>query len=92
MKNDGVYSKYFTAFRVDGRHSLKVRVKGVEGKSRLTLRQSHALYVPGYIENGKITFNSFVWSNCILFIGARVLFGEPVQLLFKHKHLVNVVS
>ncbi|XP_073449309.1 calcium-activated chloride channel regulator 1-like isoform X2 [Aquarana catesbeiana] len=28
VKNDGVYSKYFTAFRIDGRHSLKVLVKG----------------------------------------------------------------
>ncbi|XP_072276034.1 calcium-activated chloride channel regulator 1-like [Pyxicephalus adspersus] len=57
VKNDGVYSKYFTAFKNDGRHSLRVRVEGVKGRSRLTLPQSRALYVPGYVENGIITLN-----------------------------------
>ncbi|XP_018411400.1 PREDICTED: epithelial chloride channel protein-like [Nanorana parkeri] len=57
VKNDGVYSKYFTAFKVDGRHSLSVRVQALKGKSRLTLRQSGAMYVPGYMENGIITLN-----------------------------------
>ncbi|XP_075038537.1 calcium-activated chloride channel regulator 1-like [Mixophyes fleayi] len=57
VKNDGVYSRYFTAFKINGRYSLKVRVEGVKGKSRLAIRQSRALYIPGYTENGILTLN-----------------------------------
>ncbi|XP_068095976.1 calcium-activated chloride channel regulator 1-like [Hyperolius riggenbachi] len=57
VKNDGVYSRYFTSFKTNGRYSLRVRVEGVKGKSRLAVRQSRTLHIPGYIENGKITLN-----------------------------------
>ncbi|KAM3915688.1 LOW QUALITY PROTEIN: calcium-activated chloride channel regulator 1-like [Leptodactylus fuscus] len=58
MKNDGVYSRYFTAFRINGRYNLKVRVQGVRGKSRLAVRSSRALYLPGYVDNGVVMLNS----------------------------------
>uniref|UniRef100_A0A674ISP5 Calcium-activated chloride channel regulator 1-like n=1 Tax=Terrapene triunguis TaxID=2587831 RepID=A0A674ISP5_9SAUR len=57
-KNDGVYSKYFTSFRGNGRYNLKVRVQGKDKTVRLRRRQSRALYVPGYIENGEIKMNA----------------------------------
>ncbi|XP_030062590.1 calcium-activated chloride channel regulator 1 [Microcaecilia unicolor] len=57
-KNDGIYSKYFTAYSGNGRYNLKVRV---QGKDKITKRgfrlQHHALYIPGYVENGKIQMN-----------------------------------
>lgn len=59
VKNDGIYSKYFFAPAGNGRHSLKVRV---QGKHNSPIRDdspswSRAMYVPGYIENGKIQMN-----------------------------------
>ncbi|KAM3915692.1 calcium-activated chloride channel regulator 1-like [Leptodactylus fuscus] len=56
-KNDGIYSRYFTSFSVSGRYILKVRVTGEDNKSRLTLPKSRVLYIPGYVNNGKITLN-----------------------------------
>ncbi|KAM4722892.1 uncharacterized protein WCC33_009073 [Rhinophrynus dorsalis] len=56
-KNDGIYSRYFTSFKVNGRYSLKVRVESKGGKIRLKLPGSNALYIPGYIENGEIIMN-----------------------------------
>nr|XP_055052013.1 calcium-activated chloride channel regulator 4A-like [Misgurnus anguillicaudatus] len=57
FKDDGVYSRYFTKL-VKGRTSLKVRVRNKVGQSRLTLhRKSGALYVPGYVVNGKVELN-----------------------------------
>lgn len=53
LKNDGIYSKYFTFFEGNGRYSLKVRVQGKERSVQRVHRQSRALYVPGYVENGK---------------------------------------
>ncbi|XP_030062591.1 calcium-activated chloride channel regulator 1-like [Microcaecilia unicolor] len=57
-KNDGIYSKYFTAYSGNGRYNLKVRV---QGKDKITKRgfrsQHHALYIPGYVENGEIQMN-----------------------------------
>ncbi|XP_056379203.1 calcium-activated chloride channel regulator 1-like [Hyla sarda] len=59
MKDDGVYSKYFTKFLANGRYSLKVRAENNEkGKSRLTLPKNRALYVPGFIVNGSITMKT----------------------------------
>nr|XP_005315296.2 calcium-activated chloride channel regulator 1-like [Chrysemys picta bellii] len=52
-KNDGIYSKYFTSFKGNGRYNLKVHILGRNQTVRLGHRQSRALYVPGYIENGK---------------------------------------
>ncbi|XP_073427613.1 calcium-activated chloride channel regulator 1-like [Dendrobates tinctorius] len=56
-KNDGIYSKYFISFTVNGRYSLKVRVEGKDGSSRLAPPTSRALYVPGYVENGAVVLN-----------------------------------
>uniref|UniRef100_A0A8C5R7S7 VWFA domain-containing protein n=1 Tax=Leptobrachium leishanense TaxID=445787 RepID=A0A8C5R7S7_9ANUR len=57
VKNDGVYSKYFTSFTDKGRYSLKVYVESDENKSRLVLPRNRALYIPGYVENGEIHVN-----------------------------------
>ncbi|KAH1166064.1 hypothetical protein KIL84_015236 [Mauremys mutica] len=58
MKNDGIYSKYFTSFKGNGRYNLKVHIQGRNQTVRLGCRQSRALYVPGYIENGEIKMNA----------------------------------
>ncbi|KAM4722891.1 calcium-activated chloride channel regulator 1-like [Rhinophrynus dorsalis] len=57
IKNDGIYSRYFTSFSVNGRYSLKVRAEGKDSKIRLKRPRNNALYVPGYIENGEIIMN-----------------------------------
>ncbi|KAM5148089.1 calcium-activated chloride channel regulator 1-like [Mantella aurantiaca] len=57
IMDDGVYSRYFTAFTENGRYSLKIRVESTENKSRLRLPQNRALYVPGYLNNGTVTMN-----------------------------------
>ncbi|XP_044883646.1 calcium-activated chloride channel regulator 1-like isoform X1 [Mauremys mutica] len=57
-KNDGIYSKYFTSFKGNSRYNLKLRVQGRNQTVRLSHRQSRALYVPGYIENGEIKMNA----------------------------------
>ncbi|KAE8610707.1 hypothetical protein XENTR_v10012213 [Xenopus tropicalis] len=57
VKNDGIYSKYYTNFQGNGRYSLKVRVENINNKGRLALPRSQALYIPGYLENGQITMN-----------------------------------
>ncbi|XP_052473318.1 calcium-activated chloride channel regulator 4A-like [Carassius gibelio] len=51
FKDDGVYSRYFTKM-VNGRSSLKVRVKNQEGQTRFA-----AEYVPGYVINGVVQLN-----------------------------------
>nr|XP_033771694.1 calcium-activated chloride channel regulator 1-like [Geotrypetes seraphini] len=57
-KNDGIYSKYFTAYSGNGRYNLKVRVQGKDKITRYGFRLQHrALYMPGYVENGKIQMN-----------------------------------
>ncbi|XP_044157856.1 calcium-activated chloride channel regulator 1-like [Bufo gargarizans] len=58
IKNDGIYSRYFTQFSANGRYGLKVRVENnAKGKSRLVLPKNRALYVPGYIINGIVVMN-----------------------------------
>ncbi|XP_034635264.1 calcium-activated chloride channel regulator 1-like [Trachemys scripta elegans] len=57
-KNDGIYSKYFTSFKGNGRYNLKVHIQGRNQTVKLGRRQSRALYVPGYIENGEIKINA----------------------------------
>ncbi|XP_056383987.1 calcium-activated chloride channel regulator 1-like [Hyla sarda] len=54
---DGIYSKYFTSFTLNGRYSLKVRVESTKNKARLVLPRNRALYVPGYVDNGVVTMN-----------------------------------
>ncbi|XP_069498845.1 calcium-activated chloride channel regulator 1-like [Ambystoma mexicanum] len=58
-KNDGIYSRFFTEFKANGRYSLRVRVQGKDKTTKLGLRmqRSQALYVPGYIENGVFNMN-----------------------------------
>ncbi|XP_039111680.1 calcium-activated chloride channel regulator 1-like [Hyaena hyaena] len=59
VKNDGIYSRYFTDFHGNGRYSLKVHAQAKKNTARLSLRQQQnkALYIPGYVENGKIILN-----------------------------------
>ncbi|KAE8610708.1 hypothetical protein XENTR_v10012214 [Xenopus tropicalis] len=57
VRNDGIYSRYYTAFQGNGRYGLKVRVENSNKKSRLALPRGRALYIPGYLENGQITLN-----------------------------------
>ncbi|XP_069823727.1 calcium-activated chloride channel regulator 1-like [Dendropsophus ebraccatus] len=54
---DGIYSRYFTAFTLNGRYNLKVRVESSKTKARLALPRNRALYVPGYVENGVVSMN-----------------------------------
>uniref|UniRef100_A0AAR2KAG1 VWFA domain-containing protein n=1 Tax=Pygocentrus nattereri TaxID=42514 RepID=A0AAR2KAG1_PYGNA len=57
FKNDGIYSRYFAKL-ISGRYSLKVRVIPQEGAIRGSHnRNSGALYVPGYIVDGKVQLN-----------------------------------
>uniref|UniRef100_A0A8C1VGP1 VWFA domain-containing protein n=1 Tax=Cyprinus carpio TaxID=7962 RepID=A0A8C1VGP1_CYPCA len=56
-QGDGIYSRYFTKM-VNGRSSLKVRVKNQEGQTRLAApKKSGAPYVPGYVVNGVVQLN-----------------------------------
>ncbi|XP_018411396.1 PREDICTED: epithelial chloride channel protein-like [Nanorana parkeri] len=57
VKNDGIYSRYLTAFTVNGRYSLKVHVESRDKKARLALPRNRALYVPGYVDNGQVIMN-----------------------------------
>ncbi|XP_066232797.1 calcium-activated chloride channel regulator 2 isoform X2 [Saccopteryx leptura] len=60
IKNDGIYSRYFFSFAVNGRYSLKVHVNHSSSISTLghSIPGSHAMYVPGYITNGNIQMNA----------------------------------
>ncbi|XP_008056511.1 calcium-activated chloride channel regulator 2 [Carlito syrichta] len=60
IKNDGIYSRYFFSFAVNGRYSLKVHVSHSPSISTLahSIPGSHAMYVPGYIANGNIQMNA----------------------------------
>ncbi|XP_003515688.3 calcium-activated chloride channel regulator 3A-1-like isoform X1, partial [Cricetulus griseus] len=58
VKNDGIYTRYFTDYHGNGRYSLKVHVQARKNTARLSLRQQNkSLYIPGYIEDGKIITN-----------------------------------
>ncbi|XP_074122425.1 calcium-activated chloride channel regulator 1-like [Sminthopsis crassicaudata] len=56
-KNDGVYSRYFTAYKTNGRYSLKVRALGGTNTQRSRPQMNGALYVPGWVENGEVKMN-----------------------------------
>ncbi|XP_004603685.2 calcium-activated chloride channel regulator 2 [Sorex araneus] len=60
IKNDGIYSRYFFSFTENGRYSLKVHVNHSSGINILAnyVPGSHAMYIPGYIENGNIQMNA----------------------------------
>lgn len=55
IKNDGIYSRYFFFFVVNGRYSLKVYVRYFFSMSFLIyfVLGSYVMYVLGYIVNGK---------------------------------------
>ncbi|KAF4103938.1 hypothetical protein G5714_014925 [Onychostoma macrolepis] len=56
-QGDGIYSRYFTKI-VNGRSSLKVRVKNQDGQTRFAVQKSSgAPYVPGYVVNGVVQLN-----------------------------------
>ncbi|KAL1260509.1 hypothetical protein QQF64_008336 [Cirrhinus molitorella] len=56
-QGDGIYSRYFTQI-VNGRNSLKVRVKNQDGQTRFTApKKSGAPYVPGYVVDGVVQLN-----------------------------------
>uniref|UniRef100_A0A673IIY9 Epithelial chloride channel protein-like n=1 Tax=Sinocyclocheilus rhinocerous TaxID=307959 RepID=A0A673IIY9_9TELE len=57
FQGDGIYSRYFTKI-VNGRSSLKVRVKNQGGQTRFAVQKnSGAPYVPGYVVNGVVQLN-----------------------------------
>ncbi|XP_012516630.1 PREDICTED: calcium-activated chloride channel regulator 2 [Propithecus coquereli] len=60
IKNDGIYSRYFFSFAVNGRYSLKVHANHSPSVRTLvhSIPGSHAMYVPGYIANGNIQMNA----------------------------------
>ncbi|XP_046507275.1 calcium-activated chloride channel regulator 4-like, partial [Equus quagga] len=59
FKNDGVYSRYFTAYSENGRYRLKVRARGGTNAATRSLRRplNRAAYIPGWVVDGKIEGN-----------------------------------
>lgn len=59
FKDDGVYSRYFTAYSDNGRYSLKVRADGGTNSARRSSRHpsSRAAYIPGWVVDGEIQGN-----------------------------------
>ncbi|XP_025019587.1 calcium-activated chloride channel regulator 1-like, partial [Python bivittatus] len=57
IKHDGIYSRYFTSFKENGKYSIKVCAHRKDKIARQVLRENLALYLPGYIENGTIHMN-----------------------------------
>ncbi|XP_078416856.1 calcium-activated chloride channel regulator 1-like isoform X3 [Cetorhinus maximus] len=58
VKNDGIYTRYFSKYSGYGRYNFKVRVEGKEGTTKIAIRTgAHAFYIPGYTENGMIQTN-----------------------------------
>ncbi|XP_049628509.1 calcium-activated chloride channel regulator 1 [Suncus etruscus] len=58
-KNDGIYSRYFTAYNENGRYSVKIRALGGinSARQKLISQQNGAMYIPGWIENGEVKWN-----------------------------------
>ncbi|XP_007944388.1 calcium-activated chloride channel regulator 1 [Orycteropus afer afer] len=58
-KNDGVYSRYFTAYDTNGRYSLKVWALGGMNAARKGVipQQNGAMHMAGWIENGEVKWN-----------------------------------
>ncbi|ELK31025.1 Calcium-activated chloride channel regulator 4 [Myotis davidii] len=55
FKDDGVYSRYFTAYSENGRYSLKVRAHGGANTATQNLRHppNRAVYIPGWVVDVK---------------------------------------
>nr|XP_016848480.1 PREDICTED: epithelial chloride channel protein-like [Anolis carolinensis] len=65
IKYDGIYSRYFTSFKNNGRYSIKVSVHGEDKVVRRTHRQSQAIYLPGFIgDDGKYSNSILFFENC----------------------------
>ncbi|XP_046905997.1 calcium-activated chloride channel regulator 4-like [Hypomesus transpacificus] len=57
FRNDGIYSRYFTRMK-GGKYNLKVRAENGYGKARFSLKKhSGAMYIPGYVVDGKLELN-----------------------------------
>uniref|UniRef100_A0A8D1G8L9 Calcium-activated chloride channel regulator 1 n=1 Tax=Sus scrofa TaxID=9823 RepID=A0A8D1G8L9_PIG len=58
-KNDGIYSRYFTAYDANGRYSVKVWALGGVNTAtqKATPPRSGAMYIRGWAENGEIKWN-----------------------------------
>ncbi|XP_072276907.1 calcium-activated chloride channel regulator 2-like [Pyxicephalus adspersus] len=56
-KGDGIYSIYLFRFTNNGRYTLKMYAEWTNATSLKPPQSSHALYVPGYIENDAINMN-----------------------------------
>ncbi|KAM9324773.1 LOW QUALITY PROTEIN: uncharacterized protein PAF06_000862 [Gastrophryne carolinensis] len=54
IKNDGIYSKFYTDYNGNGRYSVKVRVENQGKDNKGGVPKSRALYLPGYVENGTL--------------------------------------
>ncbi|XP_048205910.1 calcium-activated chloride channel regulator 4 [Perognathus longimembris pacificus] len=59
FKNDGVYSRYFTAYTENGRYSLKVRAHGGTNSAKRSLQYpaNRAAFIPGWVVNGEVQAN-----------------------------------
>ncbi|KAM4642182.1 calcium-activated chloride channel regulator 1-like [Discoglossus pictus] len=57
VKNDGIYSRYFTELTGNGRYNVKVRVEGRENKTRLAMPSSRVSYAPHYLKDGTVNMN-----------------------------------
>ncbi|XP_023589246.1 calcium-activated chloride channel regulator 4 [Trichechus manatus latirostris] len=89
FKNDGVYSRYFIAYRQNGRYSLKVQAQGGTNAVTRSLRHplNKALYIPGWVVNVPqlpVTFFSLVQQYIIRTSGSildlRDNFDDALQV------------
>ncbi|XP_068095203.1 calcium-activated chloride channel regulator 1-like [Hyperolius riggenbachi] len=53
-KDDGIYSRYFFTFPVNGRYGVRVRAEGEDGQCRVAYPRGRAHHVQGFTENGKV--------------------------------------
>ncbi|XP_008824487.1 calcium-activated chloride channel regulator 1 [Nannospalax galili] len=59
IKNDGVYSRYFTTYDANGRYSIKIWALGgiTSTRQNVAPQKNGAMYIVGWIENGEIKLN-----------------------------------
>lgn len=52
-KNDGVYSRFFTAFDANGRYSIKIWALGgvTADRQRMAPQRNGVMYIDGWIED-----------------------------------------
>uniref|UniRef100_A0A671EV83 Calcium-activated chloride channel regulator 1 n=1 Tax=Rhinolophus ferrumequinum TaxID=59479 RepID=A0A671EV83_RHIFE len=77
-KDDGIYSRYFTAYDTNGRYSVKVRaLGGVQTARRRPMpQQNGARYIPGWIENAY----KYIIGISTNILDLRDKFNESVQV------------